>query len=112
VPFELLDKAGVIKAEPALAHATVDFVGGLRLPNDQTGDCQKFTTELAELAAKQGVNFLFNTVIESIEKDAERITAIHLKDGRKSREMFMSWHWAAIVMKCSNNWKLMRLYIH
>lgn len=49
VPFEFSDKQGVIKAEPALVHATVDFVGGLRLPNDQTGDCQKFTTELAEL---------------------------------------------------------------
>ena len=55
VPFELLDKEGVIRVEPALAHATVDFVGGLRLPNDQTGDCQKFTTELTEHAKKQEV---------------------------------------------------------
>ncbi|MEG0342565.1 D-amino acid dehydrogenase [Acinetobacter sp. TY2] len=83
VPYELLDKQGVIGVEPALADATVDFVGGLRLPNDQTGDCQKFTTELAELAINQGVDFLFNTVIESIEKDADQISAIVLRDGSK-----------------------------
>ena len=73
----------MIGVEPALAGATVDFVGGLRLPNDQTGDCQKFTTELAELAINQGVNFLFNTVIEGIEKDADQISAIVLSDGSK-----------------------------
>ena len=73
----------MIGVEPALADATVDFVGGLRLPNDQTGDCQKFTTELAELAINQGVDFLFNTVIESIEKDADQISAIVLRDGSK-----------------------------
>lgn len=82
VPFELLDKAGVIRAEPALAHATVDFVGGLRLPNDQTGDCQKFTTELAELTMKQGVQYLFNTHIESIQYTADSIQSVMLKDGQ------------------------------
>lgn len=81
VPFELLDHAGVIRAEPALAHATVDFVGGLRLPNDQTGDCQKFTTELAELARQNGVQFLFNTQIQSIKHRGDEISAIVLKNG-------------------------------
>lgn len=83
VPFELLDHQGVINVEPALAHATVDFVGGLRLPNDQTGDCQKFTTELSEIAKLQGVQFLFNTHIKTIEKEADQITSIVLKNGEK-----------------------------
>ena len=83
VPFELLDKQGVIQVEPALAHATVDFVGGLRLPNDQTGDCQKFTTELADLIKQKGVNFLFNTHIQSLEFTQNLISAVILKDGSK-----------------------------
>ncbi|OTG87814.1 D-amino acid dehydrogenase [Acinetobacter sp. ANC 3832] len=83
VPYELLDKSGVIQAEPALAHATVDFVGGLRLPNDQTGDCQKFTVELSELAEKLGVHFMFNTHIKGIEQDGDKITGIILKDDTK-----------------------------
>jgi D-amino-acid dehydrogenase len=52
VPFELLDAAGVVGAEPALAHASAPIAGGLRLPNDETGDCHLFTHQLAELAFK------------------------------------------------------------
>ena len=47
VPFELLDAAGVNQAEPALAKAQVSISGGLRLPNDETGDCHLFTRQLA-----------------------------------------------------------------
>src|SRR5690606_18252362 len=43
VPYELLDPAGCIAAEPGLATVGVKFVGGLRLPNDETGDCYMFT---------------------------------------------------------------------
>ncbi|TCM64511.1 D-amino acid dehydrogenase small subunit [Acinetobacter calcoaceticus] len=82
VPFELLDHAGVVAIEPGLANATVDFVGGLRLPNDQTGDCQKFTTELALLAAQMGVHFIFNQSIKSIAHDADQVTQIILNDGQ------------------------------
>lgn len=83
VPYELLDKKGVIAAEPALIQATTDFVGGLRLPNDQTGDCQKFTTELADLIAKQGVNFVFDAAIQSVEKDIDKIKGVLLQNGQK-----------------------------
>jgi len=67
-PFELLDHQGVINIESVLAHAMIDFVGGLRLPNDQMGDCQKFTTELSEIAKLQGVQFLFNIILKPLKK--------------------------------------------
>ena len=47
VPYEVLDPAGCIAAEPALAKVRGKFVGGLRLPGDETGDCQMFTEKLA-----------------------------------------------------------------
>ena len=50
--FELLDRAGCIAHEPALALVRDKFVGGLRLPGDETGDCFKFTQRLATLAAQ------------------------------------------------------------
>ena len=37
------------------------FVGGLRLPQDETGDCHMFTQALADEAAELGVQFKFNT---------------------------------------------------
>ena len=52
VPYEVLDPAGCIAAEPGLAASTVKFVGGLRLPQDETGDCHMFTQALATEAAR------------------------------------------------------------
>ena len=51
VPYELLDRNRLVSAEPALARSLHKLAGGLRLPNDETGDCRLFTTRLAEMAA-------------------------------------------------------------
>jgi D-amino-acid dehydrogenase len=51
VPFEVLDAAGCVAAEPALAAVREKIAGGFRLPGDETGDCQMFTARLAELAS-------------------------------------------------------------
>ena len=45
VRFELLDRAGCIRHEPALARVQDKFLGGLLLPGDETGDCFKFTVQ-------------------------------------------------------------------
>ena len=44
VPYELLDRNRLVTAEPALARSVGKLSGGLRLPNDETGDCRLFTT--------------------------------------------------------------------
>ena len=81
VPFELLDRAGVCRAEPALAQASAPISGGLRLPNDETGDCHRFTTQLAERAAALGVQFLPGRTVARIDASGQRVRAAHLADG-------------------------------
>jgi D-amino-acid dehydrogenase len=76
VPYELLDPAGCMTAEPALANVKDKFVGGLRLPGDETGDCQMFTEKLAALCAEKGVTFRFNTTITSINTSGNRIASV------------------------------------
>jgi D-amino-acid dehydrogenase len=76
VPYELLDPAGCIAAEPALANVKGKFTGGLRLPNDETGDCQMFTEKLAALCVDAGVTFRFNTTITSINTSVSRIASV------------------------------------
>ncbi len=76
VPYEVLDAAGCIGAEPALANVKGKFVGGLRLPGDETGDCQMFTEKLAALCAEKGVTFRFNTTITSINTSGNRIASV------------------------------------
>jgi D-amino-acid dehydrogenase len=81
VRFELLDRAGCIRAEPALASAPASFVGGLRLPDDETGDCHLFTQRLMAMAQDAGVGFIANTRIESIKTEGDRITAVITDSG-------------------------------
>jgi D-amino-acid dehydrogenase len=76
VPCEVLDKAGCIAAEPGLARSEATIVGGLRLPNDETGDCHIFTNRLAEMAAELGVVFRFSESVEWIETQADRIVSV------------------------------------
>jgi len=76
VPYEVLDPAGCIAAEPGLTTSTVKFVGGLRLPQDETGDCHMFTQALAVEAARLGVQFKFNTGIERLVAEGGKITGV------------------------------------
>lgn len=78
VPFELLDRAGIVKAEPALADVVDQFTGALRLPDDQTGDCALFTRQLAERAKAAGVEFRFNSRVEALEASGDRIAGARI----------------------------------
>ncbi|ABI86499.1 ketopantoate reductase PanE/ApbA family protein [Burkholderia ambifaria AMMD] len=76
VPFELLSPAELKNAEPALAAVSHKLTGGLRLPGDETGDCQLFTTRLAALAESLGVKFRYNTPIDSLAIAGGRIAGV------------------------------------
>ena len=81
VPFEVLDRAGFCQVEPALKHTQHKFVGALRLPGDETGDCFIFTNRLAEMAAGLGVRFRWNTSIEALGVEGGRITTVRTAAG-------------------------------
>jgi D-amino-acid dehydrogenase len=89
VPFEVLDRDGCVAAEPGLAATRDKFLGGLRLPNDETGDCFKFTNALAALAAEQGVEFRNGVSIEAIETDGDRITGIRTDHGPVTADHYL-----------------------
>lgn len=81
VPYELLDRGGIARVEPALASVSDKLVGALRLPNDQTGDCHLFTQRLAARAAAAGVEFRFGDSIEALETHGGRISGVRI-DGK------------------------------
>jgi len=76
VPFELLERAGIARAEPALAKVVDKLSGALRLPNDQTGDCQLFTTRLATMARQLGVEFRFGQHVQRLEHAGDRLAGV------------------------------------
>ncbi|WP_296655629.1 D-amino acid dehydrogenase [Paraburkholderia sp.] len=76
VPYELLTAAELQRAEPALGAVSHKLTGGLRLPGDETGDCQMFTTKLAAMAEELGVKFRYNTPIDGLAVTGDRIAGV------------------------------------
>lgn len=89
VPFQLLDRAGYLEYEPALALVKEKFVGALRLPGDETGDCFKFTQNLAKMAQALGVEFRFDTTIKGIEHRGEKITGVRTDAGTLTADHYV-----------------------
>lgn len=89
VAWELLDRDGCIRVEPALARVRDKFVGGLRLPGDETGDCFKFTNALAALAAKQGVRFEWGTGIDALRVEGDRIAGVVTDHGERTADAYV-----------------------
>ncbi|WP_410499490.1 D-amino acid dehydrogenase [Chitinibacter sp. S2-10] len=78
VANELLDTDGIVKVEPALSHIADQLVGALRLPNDETGDCQLFTQQLAKLAEQTGVVFRYGVDVLGLPHKNGEVTAVHI----------------------------------
>ncbi|GMO97560.1 D-amino acid dehydrogenase [Bradyrhizobium sp. TM239] len=89
VPFEVLSREGCIAVEPALAGVKEKFVGGLRLPQDETGDCHMFTQALARHAEALGVRFLFNTGIDRIVTDGARVSGVVTSAGMLQADAYV-----------------------
>ncbi|MEW6759526.1 MAG: D-amino acid dehydrogenase [Pseudomonadota bacterium] len=88
VEYELLQGRELGKAEPALGnHATL--VGGLRLPNDETGDCQMFTTRLTAMARDLGVRFEFDTDIQALDVNSGQITGVRTARGTLTADRYV-----------------------
>ena len=90
VPYEVLDPAGCIAAEPALAHVRGKFVGGLRLPGDETGDAHLFTQRLAAMAAQIGVTFRYGVAIRGLSAEGDRITAVVTEQGIETADCYVA----------------------
>lgn len=79
---ELLKKGGLERyavspdemreIEPALGAR--DYFGGFFTPSDSTGDIHKFTRGLAQACERQGVEFLLEKTVTSIEPKEKRFT--------------------------------------
>jgi len=81
VRFEVLDRAGCIRHEPALASVDEKFVGGMLLPGDETGDCFQFTQRLAALATDRGAAFRQGVTVRKLLSDGTQLTGVDTDAG-------------------------------
>ena len=96
VPFEHLDPDGCARAEPALALVKDQLLGGLRLPHDETGDCQLFTQNLAEKAKALGVNFRQDVQIERLLTENSQIKGVEIST-KNGKEMLQADHYVVAL---------------
>ncbi|HUH39667.1 MAG TPA: D-amino acid dehydrogenase [Castellaniella sp.] len=89
IAYQLLQASELASVEPALAHVRHKLVGGLRTPEDETGDCQLFTTRLAELARDLGVEFRYGETIQALHTAAGQITGVQCASGMVSADAYV-----------------------
>lgn len=82
VRLRVLDRAGCIEHEPALAQAQAPLAGGVFFPEDGAGDCHKLTEAVAELAAGGGCEFRFSESVTGLATRGERIDGVLTDRGR------------------------------
>ncbi|GAA4332223.1 D-amino acid dehydrogenase [Pigmentiphaga soli] len=85
VPRRILDAAQAAEVEPALARSAVGMAGALHLPADASGDCHKFSRNLAALLQQRGVAFRYGVAIESIAREGDAIGAVRASNGETLR---------------------------
>ncbi|MYM67846.1 FAD-dependent oxidoreductase [Pseudoduganella sp. FT55W] len=87
VPYQLLSREQLVSAEPGLARNKL--VGGLRLPNDETGDCQLFTTRLTAMAEELGVKFRYGVDINGLVSEGDTIKGVQCGDELVTAESYV-----------------------
>ena len=61
IPYMVVnDRQALVRLEPGLQHSSADLIGGLWLPNDETGDCNWFCKNLETICKTNGVKFHYN----------------------------------------------------
>jgi D-amino-acid dehydrogenase len=89
VSFALLDQDGCIRHEPALARVRDKFLGGLLLPGDETGDCFKFTQNLAALAKERGVVFRHGVDIKGLVGRSDEVSGVIVNDKMLTADAYL-----------------------
>ena len=75
--------------DPALAQSRARIVGGLLMPDDETGDCRIFASRLAAWLADQGVRFEYGTRILAIAAHADTVDRLETAAGPKSADAYV-----------------------
>lgn len=87
--FQLFDSKQCLQQEPGLAHMDGNLVGGLYLPDDETGDCYLFCQQLQQMAEQSGVKFLFDTKINALITEKRRVVGVATSNGTLAGEHFV-----------------------
>ena len=98
VPHQLMSVEECLAFDPALRPSRAQIVGGLLMPADETGNCQLFTTKLAQWLAENGVNFRYETPIQALGAAGDTVS-VTLADGALAADAYvLSCAYASVAL--------------
>ena len=79
--------AECVQIEPGLRWARETPVSGLYLPDDEAGDCARFTRELRMLCERAGVRFRFETSVGALDVQGGAVRGVRIDSARGSETL-------------------------
>jgi D-amino-acid dehydrogenase len=86
---EALTPAQCVALEPALAHHAPRFAGAIHTPGECAADCFKVCQGLEQRLRASGVRFLFDTPVNGLLRQGDRITAAQTRTGVVQADAFV-----------------------
>ncbi|MGD1976605.1 MAG: D-amino acid dehydrogenase [Gammaproteobacteria bacterium] len=80
VEYQVLDRQGVVRAEPGLRPIAEKLVGGVHYVADESGDAHLFTRGLCDAARMAGVVFRFGAKVTGFTRVGDRLNAVQVGD--------------------------------
>lgn len=77
VPYRYVSADDLKGLEPNLDLAGNGITGGILLPGDETGDCRRFTQELARHATRAGVDIRYGQTVTKLVTEHGRVRAVN-----------------------------------
>lgn len=74
--IEFVDRERAAAIDPALAPNKSKIAGGVYCPSDASGDAHKFTQALAALCAQRGVQFRYETTVQQLDTEGDRVVRV------------------------------------
>jgi D-amino-acid dehydrogenase len=84
---EVLSREDCVAKEPALGPVADRIAGGLSFPQDEIGDCNKFSQGLAAWLEARGVRFHWNTTVQDVVLKGGRVAAVQVETAGGGAEL-------------------------
>ncbi|MCG7497411.1 D-amino acid dehydrogenase [Vibrio sp. Of7-15] len=89
INFQQINASSCLEIEPGLKEVKEKIIGGLHLPDDETGDCYQFCQQLATLAESEGVKFTFNTNITKLNVVDNKLESVETSSGKLRADAYV-----------------------
>ena len=86
---EIVDPDRVAEIDPALSPTRDKIAGGVFCPTDESGDARLFSANLVELCQAQGAEFHFDTAVEKIVADSDRVERVATSRGDMRADLYV-----------------------